>query len=87
MEFVKSNYVLIIIIGSFLIFAMLGYLIDMLRNVDTKKNAPTLPEEVSVNDTINTNNNINDNSSNEKSNENGNNPDELLENYDNNSQA
>ena len=39
MEFVTNNYVIIIIVGAFLVFALIGYLIDMLRNTNNTYNS------------------------------------------------
>ena len=39
MDFITENYLVIILIGLFFVFALIGYLIDMLRNnkVEEKK--------------------------------------------------
>ena len=46
MEFIRDNYILIIIICGFLIFAIVGYLIDMLRNNNPKETTTVTPEEI-----------------------------------------
>lgn len=74
MELIKNNYIFIIIIGVFLIFALIGYIIDMLRNVNHEESKIEIPEEIKsieLNKVIN--NNINNNTEN--------NPDDLLKNY------
>ncbi len=42
MQFILENYLIIIIVGLFFVFALVGYLIDMLRN---SKNINTLEEK------------------------------------------
>ena len=70
MGFIKDNYVLIIIIGGFLIFAIIGYIIDMLRNTtptETKSDTQEKVKTVEPNKVVNNNEVVN------------NDPDELLQ--------
>lgn len=88
MEFILENYMLIIIVGLFFVFALIGYLIDMLRNNDkeTKQEIPSTIKPVDIAE-ININNTTQNqelkkqpetvDNGNEK-----NNTDDLLENYD-----
>ena len=74
MDIIKSNYVIIIIVGLFLIFALIGYLIDMLRNVKNDNPKVEIPDEIK---SVELTKVIENNNSNEKDN----NPDDLLKNY------
>ena len=46
MENVGNNYLIIILIGAFLVFALIGYLIDMLRGVNEKKHMNVVNEDI-----------------------------------------
>ena len=78
MEFITENYVIIIIVGSFLVFALIGYLIDMFRNVEKKEEDKVL--SVKPIDIVNIEEKLD---SNDEEKEESDNPDELLENYEN----
>ena len=81
MEFIKDNYLLIIIVGLFLIFALIGYLIDMLRynNKEViKDNIPNEVKPIELKKDLDENININE----EKKETNT--EDDLLKNYDEN---
>ena len=77
MKFITDNYIIIIAVGLFLIFALIGYLIDMLRNNKEDKTNNSIPEEIApievtkIEETKENNTEITLD-----------NPDELLENYD-----
>lgn len=82
MNVILENYLIIVLVGLFFVFALVGYLIDMLRSSNTQKkeDIPNIkPVELA---------NINDNTNNIEiptivdSKEENTNPDELLENYD-----
>ena len=83
MNIITDNYIIIIIVGSFLVFALIGYIIDILRNnnkVNEKNDfvpevSPAEIKKIEDEKPSDTNEEVMDNS---KSN-----PDELLENYDN----
>lgn len=83
MNFILENYLVIVLVGLFFVFALIGYLIDMLRksNDVKKEDTPNIqPVEIaSINDGINNNIDVptitNTNNTNT-------NADELLENYD-----
>lgn len=83
MNFILENYLVIVLVGLFFVFALIGYLIDMLRksNDVKKEDIPNIkPVEIaSINDGINNNIDVptitNTNNTNT-------NADELLENYD-----
>ena len=81
MEFITDNYIIIIIIGLFFMFALVGYLIDMLRNNNNNNNEQNkieIPSEISpVNVATIEQTNEKDKNNNKKDNS-----DELLENYD-----
>ena len=81
MEFIKDNYLLIIIVGLFLIFALIGYLIDMLRynnKEELKDNIPNEVKPIELKKDLDENININE----EKKETNT--EDDLLKNYDEN---
>ena len=42
MDFIIENYMIIILIGLFFVFALIGYLIDMLRNQKEEKKEDTI---------------------------------------------
>ena len=46
MELIKNNYIIIIIIGLFLVFALIGYLIDILRNPTNEEPTVEIPESI-----------------------------------------
>lgn len=82
MNIILENYLIIVLVGLFFVFALIGYLIDMLRNTNSQKkeDIPNIkPVELA---------NINNDSNNIEiptivsSKEENTNPDELLENYD-----
>lgn len=76
MKFLTENYIIIIIVGLFLIFALIGYLIDMLRNNKTDETNNSMPEIAPIEVTK-----IEEKSENINEENTSNNPDELLENY------
>ena len=78
MKFITDNYIIIIIVGLFFVFALIGYLIDMLKNNKTDDNTIVMPEEVSPIEVTN----IEEKNDNNVEIKTENNPDELLENYD-----
>ncbi len=75
MQFLLENYLLIILIGLFFVFALIGYLIDLLRvrpekkDVEVRKSSDIKPLEMANIDINQANNNQ------------VNNKDELLNNY------
>ena len=80
MNFILENYLIIVLVGLFFVFALIGYLIDMLRksNDVKKEETPNIkPVEIT---TINDNNIEIPIAVDTK--EENNNADELLENYD-----
>lgn len=83
MNFILENYLVIVLVGLFFVFALIGYLIDMLRksNDVKKEDIPNIkPVEIAnINDGIN--NNI-DVPTIKNTNNTNTNADELLENYD-----
>lgn len=79
MNVILENYLIIVLVGLFFVFALIGYLIDMLRksNDVKKEDTPNIkPVEIT---TINSNNIEIPTATDTKE---ENNPDELLENYD-----
>lgn len=78
MQFFLENYLLIILIGLFFVFALIGYLIDLLRvrpekkDVEVRKSSDIKPLEMANIDINQANNNQ------------VNNKDELLNNYNKN---
>ena len=65
-SFVSDNYVWFLVISIFLIFALIGYIVDSRRDeslLNRRKNEPTdietieidIPEDKSINDAINNN--------------------------------
>ena len=82
MEILSENYVIIIIVGAFLIFALIGYLIDMLRNntkEEDKYQYNIKPIEINDIKVDEEETKIEEEIPDKKEN----NPDELLENYEN----
>lgn len=80
MNFILENYLIIVLVGLFFVFALIGYLIDMLRKSnDVKKEETTNIKPVEIT-TIN-DNNIEIPIAVDTKEENTN-ADELLENYD-----
>lgn len=84
MEFISKNYLVIILIGLFFVFALIGYLIDILRknNEEEQEDIPTnikpvelsdikLPEHTGIQNLVETNEKKDNNDA-----------DELLKNYD-----
>ena len=83
MEFIIENYLVIILLGLFFVFALIGYLIDMFRknNDDSKEEISNikpvevtelnLPKNESLKELVETNSKKDDNDA-----------DELLKNYD-----
>ena len=86
MNVILENYLLIVLVGLFFVFALIGYLIDMLRNSNISKKEESSnikPVEITPINSA-TDNNIEIPTiieENKEKNEN-NNADELLENYD-----
>ena len=81
MEFITDNYIIIIIIGLFFMFALVGYLIDMLRNNNNNNNEQNkieIPSEISPVSVAN----IEQTNEKDKDNNKKDDSDELLENYD-----
>ena len=78
MKLITDNYIIIIVVGLFLIFALIGYLIDILRNNKDNETKTSIPDEISAIEVTE----INETKEDEKKVELENNPDELLENYD-----
>lgn len=79
MNVILENYLIIVLVGLFFVFALIGYLIDMLRksNDVKKEDTPNIkPVEIT---TINSNNIEIPTATDSKE---ENNADELLENYD-----
>lgn len=79
MNVILENYLIIVLVGLFFVFALIGYLIDMLRksNDVKKEDTPNIkPVEIT---TINSNNIEIPTATDTKE---ENNADELLENYD-----
>lgn len=74
MQAILDNYLVIIIIGLFLVFALIGYLIDMLKNKDISDNNIEVPKNIEPIEVTKIENNTN-NTNNDK--------DDLLKNYDN----
>lgn len=85
MNVILENYLIIVLVGLFFVFALIGYLIDMLRNTNMQKKEekPNIkPVEIATID-----NNALQQEKEEiptipKINQEQNNADELLENYD-----
>lgn len=73
MQAILDNYLVIIIIGLFLVFALIGYLIDMIKNKDISDNNIEVPKNIEPIEVTKIENNIN-NADNDK--------DDLLKNYD-----
>lgn len=74
MQAILDNYLVIIIVGLFLVFALIGYLIDMLKNKDISDNNIEVPKNIEPIEVTKIENNTN-NTNNYK--------DDLLKNYDN----
>lgn len=73
MQAILDNYLVIIIVGLFLVFALIGYLIDMLKNKDISDNNIEVPKNIEPIEVTKIENNTN----------NTNDKDDLLKNYDN----
>lgn len=73
MQAILDNYLVIIIIGLFLVFALIGYLIDMIKNKDISDNNIEVPKNIEPIEVTKIENNTN-NADNDK--------DDLLKNYD-----
>lgn len=85
MEFIIDNYLVIIIVGLFFVFALIGYLIDIIRKSTIVKN-DEIPEnikpvEISEISISKQEESINELIKTEENNDN-NDADELLKNYD-----
>ena len=83
MEIIKNNYIIIIIVGLFLLFALIGYLIDVLRNTGKEEIKLDIPDEtksIELNKLVETNNESNE-SNDVETIESEENPDDLLKNY------
>lgn len=74
MQAILDNYLIIIIVGLFLVFALIGYLIDMLKNKDISDSNIEVPKNIEPIEVTKIENNAN-NTNNDK--------DDLLKNYDN----
>ena len=74
MQAILDNYLVIIIVGLFLVFALIGYLIDMLKNKDISDNNIEVPKNIEPIEVTKIENNTN-NTNHDK--------DDLLKNYDN----
>ena len=46
MAWLEKNYLIIVLIGLFLVFALIGYLIDSARKVNNKKEDEDIPIKV-----------------------------------------
>ena len=71
MQAILDNYLIIIIVGLFLVFALIGYLIDMLKNKDISDSNIEVPKNIEPIEVTKIENNTN------------NDKDDLLKNYDN----
>lgn len=80
MQFVIENYLIIILIGLFIVFALIGFLVDMIKNNNNieKKELPRDITPIEV-----TKINEKELETEEKKNEKIDNADELLNNYEN----
>ena len=83
MQFILENYMAIVLIGFFFVFALIGYLIDLLRKGSNEYKADedeyNESIEIAKNNEIKTDNIEDKNKINEKTIDNS---DELLKNYD-----
>lgn len=86
MNVILENYLLIVLVGLFFVFALIGYLIDMLRNSNVSKKEESSnikPVEITpINDSKDQNIEIPTIIEENKEKKENNNADELLENYD-----
>lgn len=80
MQIIMDNYLIIIIVGLFFVFALIGYLVDLIKNQKQDKNSSEIkPIEVPpVELTKIKNETVNDKISNKEINDN---KDDLLEDY------
>lgn len=85
MDFIVENYLVIILVGLFFVFALIGYLVDIIRKNNTvkKENIPEdiKPIEISEIGMPKQEETINETTKTEENKEN-NDADELLKNYD-----
>ena len=97
MEFIAKNYIIIIIIGLFIVFSLIGFLVEQIKNNKNEIKEEYHPENKEYNiDEIDINKVYKNKESNKQSNEDiiqdkeindnimNNSGDDLLENYDNN---
>lgn len=80
MQFVLENYLIIILIGLFIVFALIGFLVDMIKN-NNNTQRKELPRDITPIEV--TKINENEIETEEKKNEKIDNADELLNNYEN----
>lgn len=89
MDFIIENYLIFVIIGAFIIFALIGYIIDTIRKNNNENNSINIPTEVNIIGQENTpieQNNVNNNTNPQIesvniTNINQNNADDLLNSY------
>ena len=88
MDFIINNYIIFVIIGAFIIFALIGYIIDTIRKNNVDNNVSAIPTEVKFvgqeNNSIEQTNNNNPNAEIQSvniTNINQNNADDLLNSY------
>ncbi len=55
MDFIQNNSLLVITIIAFIIFAVIGYIVDSKKNNGNKKEKEILTEEIKVENTTNKN--------------------------------
>jgi len=84
MQFILENYLIIILVGLFFVFALIGYLIDLLRKDNNKNNnindVPSDIQTIQLNKKQELEKNVEQNVNEVQINK----ADELLENYDKN---
>ena len=78
MQIILENYLIIILVGLFFVFALIGYLIDLLRNNNTNISKEDISSTVAPVEITK----IEDSKKTEEQKQEDNNLDELLENYD-----
>lgn len=60
MKFIIENYLIIILVGLFFAFALIGYLVDMLRKTDSKESNMVINDNISPVEISNIEKNNND---------------------------
>ncbi len=80
MQFVIENYLIIILIGLFIVFALIGFLVDMIKN-NNNIEKKELPKDITPIEVTKINEKALETE--EKKNEKIDNADELLSNYEN----